>query len=78
MADPVSVGGTAMEQAERLAAFERMLADVQARYRDTVSKMETLKAAGKQKTATYQQLLVSKLNDQNLLALYRLYGLTED
>ena len=63
---------------ERLAAFERMLADVQARYRDTVSKMETLKAAGKQKTATYQQLLVSKLNDQNLLAFYRLYGLTED
>ncbi len=67
-----------MDQTERLAAFERMLADVQARYRDTVSKMETLKTAGKQKTATYQQLLVSKLNDQNLLALYRLYGLTED
>lgn len=67
-----------MDQAERLAAFERMLADVQGRYRDTVSKMETMKAAGKQKTATYQQLLVSKLNDQNLLALYRLYGLTEE
>ena len=67
-----------MDQTERLAAFERMLADVQARYRGTVSKMETLKAAGKQKTATYQQLLVSKLNDQNLLALYRLYGLTEE
>ena len=67
-----------MDQTERLAAFERMLADVQARYQDTVSKMETLKAAGKQKTATDQQLLVSKLNDQNLLALYRLYGLTED
>ena len=67
-----------MDQTERLAAFERMLADVQALYRDTVSKMETLKVAGKQKTATYQQLLVSKLNDQNLLALYRLYGLTED
>ena len=67
-----------MDQTERLAAFERMLADVQARYRDTVYKMETLKVAGKQKTATYQQLLVSKLNDQNLLALYRLYGLTED
>ena len=65
-----------MDQTERLAAFERMLADVLARYRGTVSKMETMKAAGKQKTATYQQLLVSKLNDQNLLALYRLYGLT--
>ena len=78
MADPVSVGGTAMEQAERLAAFEQMLADVQARYGATVEKMAALKAAGRQKSATYQQLLAAKLNDQNLLALYRLYGLIGD
>ena len=67
-----------MSDLERLAAYDRMYADLLKERDKVLSDMERLRAAGKNKGATYQQLLVSKLNDQNLLALYRLYGLTED
>lgn len=58
--------------------FERMLSDVQQRYGDTTAKMETLKAQGKSKTATFRQLMGDKLMYQNMLTLYRLYGLVEE
>lgn len=58
--------------------FERMLSDVQQRYGDTTAKMEALKAQGKSKTATFRQLMGDKLMYQNMLTLYRLYGLVEE
>ena len=58
--------------------FERMLSDVQQRYGDTTVKMEALKAQGKSKTATFRQLMGDKLMYQNMLTLYRLYGLVEE
>ena len=57
--------------------FERMLSDVQQRYADTVTKMEALKAQNKTKSATFRQLMGDKLLYQNMLTLYRIYGLTE-
>lgn len=57
--------------------FEKMLADVRESYDTTVSKMETLKAEGKTKTATYRELLGNKLLYQKLLMMYRIYGLIE-
>ena len=55
-----------MEQMDekRLAAFEK-----------TTEKMEDLKGDGKEKSATYRQLMGNKLTYQNLLAMYRLYDL---
>ena len=63
---------------EREEKFEKMLAFVQQKYADTVAKMETLKAADKTKTATFRQLMGDKLMYQNMLTLYKLYGLIEE
>ena len=66
-----------MEQMDekRLAAFEKMLTFVQQEYEKTTEKMEALKGDGKEKSATYRQLMGNKLTYQNLLAMYRLYDL---
>lgn len=61
----------------RLEQFEKMLADIQARYADTAARMETLKAAGKTRTATYRQLMGDKLTLGQMLETYRIYGLLE-
>lgn len=59
----------------RLKAFEDMLGAVQKEYADIQSKMDRLKAEGKVKTATYQQLMGRKLMYQNMLSLYQIHGL---
>lgn len=61
----------------RLEAFEKMLAGIQKNYQDTAEKMEALKKADKTKTATYRQLLADRLRYQEMLSLYRAYGLME-
>lgn len=62
----------------RLDAFEKMLTAVQDSYRQADDQMKRLKAEGKEKSATYRQLMASKLQYQNMLSLYRLYGLLEE
>lgn len=62
----------------RLAAFEKMLAAVEDNLRQTEQKMKKLKDEGKEKSATYRQLMANKLQYQNMLSLCRLYGLIED
>lgn len=66
-----------MDMENRLAAFEKMLAAVKANYESTVSKMVQLKAAGKEKSATYRQLMGNKLELQNMLSMYQIYGLID-
>lgn len=61
----------------RLEAFEKMLAGIQKNYQDTAEKMEALKKADKTKTATYRQLFADRLRYQEMLSLYRAYGLME-
>ena len=39
--------------------------------------MEQLRAAGKIKTATYKQLMGTKIMLQNMLSRYEIYGLLE-
>ena len=63
---------------EREENFEKMLTFVQRKYADTLEKMETLKAADKTKSATFRQLMGDKLMYQNMLTLYKLYGLIEE
>ena len=61
--------------AQRLEAFEAMLAAVQAQYADTTARMEQLNAAGRVTSATYRQLFAKKLSLQDVLTLYEVYGL---
>ena len=63
---------------QREENFEKMLAFVQQKYADTVEKMESLKAADKTKSATFRQLMGDKLLYQNILTLYKLYGLLDE
>lgn len=63
---------------DREEQFEKMLADVITNYRNTVAKMEKLKAEGREKSATYRQLMGNRLTYKNLLSLYRVYGLLDE
>ena len=62
---------------EREDRFEEMLNAVKRDYEATTAKMEKLKTEEKTKTATYRQLMGKKLTLQNMLDMYRIYGLTE-
>ncbi len=62
---------------KRLQQFEKMLAAVQSEYENIVRQMEELKAKGKIKSVTYQQLLTRKMTYQNMLSMYELYDLTD-
>jgi len=66
------------DMTEREEKFEKMLIDIQHNYADVVEKMEKLKEEGKTKSATYRQLMGSKMNYQNMLSLYKIYGLSEE
>ena len=63
---------------EREEKFEKMLAFVQQRYADTLQRMEQLKAEDKTKSATFRQLMGDKRMYQNILTLYKLYGLLDE
>ena len=62
---------------EREEKFEKMLQAVQEQYAATVEKLAILKDQDKTKTATYRQLLGDKLMLQNILSMYRIYGLLD-
>ena len=64
-----------MDKEERLEAFEKMLQNVSDRYKVTVDKMEKLKAEGKVKSVTYNQLMADKLTLQKMISMYEVYGL---
>ena len=67
-----------MSDLERLAAYDRMYADL-LRERDKVlADMDKLRTAGKNKGATYQQLLAQKLTVQNLIGRFEIYGIKEN
>ena len=67
-----------MSDLERLAAYDRMYADL-LRERDKVlADMDKLRAAGKNKGATYKQLLAQKLTVQNLIGRFEIYGIKEN
>ena len=66
-----------MDPEKRLEAFEKMLAEIQKDYETAENKMRRLKEEGKEKTATYRQLMGNKLQYQNMLSLYKIYGLLD-
>lgn len=66
-----------MNDLDRLEAFEKMLADVQQRYSAAEERMKQLKSQGREKSATFRQLMGDKLQYQNMLTMYRLCGLLD-
>ena len=67
-----------MTELERLAAYDRMYADLLRERDKVVANLERLRAAGKNKGATYQQLLAQKLTVQNLIGRFEIYGIKEN
>ena len=62
---------------DRMEAFETMLRELWQRAEYEKQKMDELKLQGKDKTATYRQYMGNRLLYQQMLALYRQYGLIE-
>lgn len=58
-------------------AYDRMYADLLKERDKVLADMERLRAAGKNKGVTYQQLLVQKLTVQNLIGRFEIYGIKE-
>ena len=67
-----------MSDLERLAAYDRMYADLLLERDKVLSEMEKLRAAGKNKGVTYQQLMAQKLTVQNLIGRFEIYGIKEN
>lgn len=64
-----------MDNEDRLARFEAVLADLVAESESVLSQLEALRAQGKVKTATYQQLTARKLALKTTLARFEERGL---
>ena len=60
---------------DRLEAFEKMLAQIVSQAEYETTQMEKLKAAGKEKSATYRQYFANRLVYRQMLDTYRKYGL---
>lgn len=66
-----------MEPIKRLAAFEAMLSEIKKQSDYETAQMEKLKAAGKEKSATYRQYFGNRLLYKRMLELYRKYQLID-
>ena len=62
---------------DRLEAFERMLESVKAQFDQESEAMEQLRAAGREKSATYRQLFSNRMVHKAMLDMYREYGLVD-
>ena len=62
---------------KRLEAFEKKLRSVREQYDSADERMKKLKADGKEKTATYRQLMGNKMQLQNIILIYKVYDLID-
>lgn len=62
---------------ERLEAFEKMLSDIKNQAEYETEQLKQLKAAGKEKSATYKQFLGNRILYNMILEKYKEYGLIE-
>ena len=65
------------QKEERLQKFEQMLAAVEAEYQKVLGQMAPLREKGRTKSATYCQLMASKMTYQNMLTMYAVWGLRD-
>ena len=64
-----------MTDQERLAAFDRMYADLLREQDQVLADMDRLRQDGRQKGATYRQLMAQKLTLQNVIGRFEVYGI---
>lgn len=64
-----------MNNEERLAQFEAVVMETQQERELVVGQIEKLKAQGKMKSATFQQLLARKMTLDSFLAAFEKRGL---
>lgn len=62
---------------DRLVAFEKMLREIREQAEREKEQMDLLKAAGKEKSATYRQYFGNRLLLKMMLDRYRAYGLLD-
>ena len=62
---------------DRTEAFEKMLADVLEQERTEKEQLDALRAQGRDKTATFKQLMSNRLVLTRIIALFRDYGLVD-
>ena len=62
---------------DRLEASRAMLAEIQKQSAYEKEQLEKLKAAGKEKTATYKQYLGNRLIYKQILSFYDKFGLLD-
>lgn len=62
---------------ERLEAFEEMLSEIIRQAEYEAEQMKQLKAAGKEKSATYRQYFGNRMLYKMMLEKYKEYGLIE-
>ncbi len=67
-----------MTDQERLAAYDRLYADLLKERDQVLSRLEEQRSAGKVRGVTHQQLLAQKLTLQNLIARFAVYGIREE
>ena len=67
-----------MTDQERLAAYDRMYADLLAERDKWPRTMDKLRSAGRNRGASFQQLLAQKLTVQNLIGRFEIYGIKEE
>lgn len=70
-------GGAALEKEQRLENFEKMLGAILNENRAAEEKLRILKESGKEKSATFRQLLGNRLQFQKILSYYKAYGLID-
>lgn len=63
--------------ANRIDQFETMLSSIQEQHRSVSVKMDILRQSGKEKSATFRQLMGDKLLLSQMLARYKAYGLLD-
>ena len=63
---------------DRLIQFEAMLNEIITTAAKEKQQMDALKLAGKEKSATYRQLMVNRLMYTRMIGLYKYYGLVEE
>lgn len=62
---------------DRTEAFEQMLSDLIRQAEFEQAEMDRLKAAGKEKTATYRQYFSNRLMYRMMMDRYKQYGLLD-
>lgn len=67
-----------MTELERLAAYDCMYVDLLKERDKVLADMDRLRATGKNRGVTYQQLLAQKLTVQNLIGRFEIYGIKEN